>query len=65
MQQRDLSGQKPSSSELRKEDANVRRYIRDWDKLILKPGVLYRKKMESEGQESHQLAVPAPVKHIV
>ena len=59
-----LSGQKPLSSELRKEDANVRRYIRDWDKLILKSGVLYRK-MESEGQESHQLVVPASVKHIV
>ena len=60
-----LSGQKPPSSELRKEDANVRRYIQDWDKLILKSGVLYRK-MESEGQESHQLVVrSASVKHKV
>ena len=30
-----LSRQKPSSSELRTEDSNVRRYIRDWNKLIL------------------------------
>ena len=59
-----VSGQKPSARQLKKETANVRRYIRDWSKLILKAGVLYRK-LVSEGQETHQLVVLSSVKDIV
>ena len=58
------SGQKPSARQLKKETANVRRYITDWNRLILKAGVLYRK-LVSEGQETHQLVVPSSVEDIV
>ena len=59
-----VSGQKPSARQLKKENANVRGYIREWDKLIFKSGVLYRK-ISSERQESLQLIVPSSIKDIV
>ena len=59
-----VSGQKHSARQLKKETANEQRYIRDGNKLILKAGVLYRK-LETEGQETHQLVVPSSVKDIV
>ena len=35
-----VSRQKPSARQLKKENANVRGYIREWDKLIFKSDVI-------------------------
>lgn len=57
-------GQKPSAKTIKKENSSVRRYLRDWDKLILKEGVLYRK-VTLDGQAYDQLVVPSSVRDIV
>ena len=57
-------GQKPQKKELIKEHPQVRKYLRDWNKLILKDGVLYRK-VTLDGQSYDQLIVPSAIKDFV
>ena len=58
-----VSDQKPFPMQLMKETANERRYQR-LEQIDIEAGVLY-KKLETEGQETHQLVVPSSVKDIV
>ena len=59
-----ISGQKPSKSASRKETPEVRRYLRDWNKLRLRNNVLYRSTSVS-GQEYDQLIVPSTIKDTI
>ncbi|MCG8049379.1 MAG: RNase H-like domain-containing protein, partial [Candidatus Thiodiazotropha endolucinida] len=57
-------GQKPPKKEAAKEQPDVRRFLKDWGKLKLKDGVLYRS-TSFDGQPYDQLVVPSAVKEIV
>ena len=59
-----INGQKPSKSASRKESPEVRRYLRDWNKLRLRNNVLYRSTSVS-GQEYDQLIVPRNIKDTI
>ena len=58
------SGQKPSKKAARTECPDVRRYLRDWNKLKLKDNVLYRYTSVS-GEEYDQLIVPTTIKDTI
>ena len=52
------AGQLPTRKEQKQETPNVRYLLREWDKLTVKEGVLYRKRVV-DGQLTHQLVLPA------
>ena len=56
--------EKPSSKDIAKEQTDVKKYLRDWNKLALKHGVLYRT-ATIHGQVYDQLVVPAAIKDII
>ena len=58
------SGRKPSKKAMGKEHPDVRRYLRDWNKLKLKDRVLYRA-TTIDGQEYDQLIVPTTIKDTI
>ena len=58
------SGQKPSKKAAKTECPDVRRYLRDWNKLKLKDNVLYRTTTVS-GEEYDQLIVPTTIKDTI
>ena len=59
-----IGGKKPTKTEASGELPDVRKYLRDWDKLVLKDGVLYRQ-THLYDQEFDQILVPTSAKRIV
>ena len=59
-----IGGKKPSKTVASCELPDIRRYLRDWDKLVLKDSVLYRL-INLYDQEFDQILVPTSAKHIV
>ena len=59
-----IGGKKPSKTEASSEFPDIKRFLRDWDKLVLKDGVLYRQ-TNLYDQEFDQILVPTSAKQIV
>ena len=59
-----ISVPKPTKKEVEKESAEVKRYMRDWNKLKMKDQILYRKTTVS-GEQYDQLVVPMNTKDTI
>jgi transposase InsO family protein len=51
------SGRRPSETQRRAEQQEVREYLREWSKMVVQEGVLYRRR-QNMGREQLQLALP-------
>lgn len=58
------AGQFPTKKEQKQETPTVRYLLREWDKLTIREGVLYRKRIV-DGQLTYQLVLPAKHRGIV
>ena len=59
-----IGGKKPSKKDASSEHSNTRKYLRYWDKLVSKDGVLYRQ-THMYDQDFYQILVSTSTKHIV
>ena len=56
-----LPGEKPSrmlQSQLLETSRDFKSYLRDWERLEMKDGILYRRRTTMDGNESYQLVLP-------
>lgn len=55
---------RPNNKERNQEKAEVKRYLRHYDRLVQKDGVLYRR-VQGNGEDVHQLLLPVSLKSTV
>lgn len=51
-------GKRPTKIELQNESSETLRLLREWDKIVEKNSILYRKDLTKNGSVVHQLILP-------